>query len=65
MDRTRMTALIYHLFLILTTIGIPLLIIYAVKGGGEQPGYGWVGAALAFIVLLAYTLITYRNRGQS
>ncbi|PTM57734.1 hypothetical protein [Desmospora activa] len=65
MDRTRTIPLLYHLLLILSTVGIPLLILFAFQGSGAYAGYGWIVAAASFLVLLAYTLITNRNRRQS
>ncbi|MDR6226314.1 hypothetical protein [Desmospora profundinema] len=64
MDRARLTNGLYHLLLVLSTFGIPLLIVFSFRGSGDHPIEGWIGAAMAFLVLLAYALITNRKRGK-
>ncbi|SMO82676.1 hypothetical protein [Melghirimyces algeriensis] len=47
----------YHLFMVLSTLIIPLLIYYGTRGQGTESFYGTVGAVLAFVILLAYLII--------
>lgn len=64
MDRARLTNRLYLIFLIVSTLGIPLLIVYGFEGSGDDPVAGWIAAGISFIVLLAYTLITSRKQGN-